>query len=177
MDFERTDGTTYKKKVLVDQRQIVFYSDKYAVRSRTLREAALLKAKKIIENPSAYTRATSHGTLKYVMNVEVDKESGELKPMPNGMPCFDIDAIMEEEKYDGYYAIVTNVFDAGADKGKFGDGVIIDLYTGRPAEPAQNLLKRDVEDAIPYKFVFMHTPDFEIHPVRIIPQKSGLSSI
>jgi transposase len=130
VDFDREDGTTHKKDVTVDQRQIVFWSEKYAARSRAKREAALLKAKKIIEDPASYSRATSYGALKYVMNVEADKETGELKAASKGIPCFNIDAIREEEKYDGYYAIVTNVFDEGRDKGKFPDGQIIDLYRG-----------------------------------------------
>jgi transposase len=130
VDFDRRDGTTHKKKVLVDQRQIVFYSEKYAVRSRTLREAALLKAGKIIASPSAYTKATSHGALKYIMNVEVDRDTGEIKEAKSGTPCFNYDVIEEEEKYDGYYAIVTNVFDEGEDKGKYGDSQIIDIYRG-----------------------------------------------
>jgi len=130
VDFDRKDGTTHKKKVLVDQRQIVFWSQKYAVRSRAKREGALKKAKYIIDNPSAYTRATAHGALKYITNVEVDKETGEIKAAKKGMPCFDLDVIREEEKYDGYYAIVTNVFDEGENKGKFSDGAIIDIYRG-----------------------------------------------
>ena len=145
VDFERKDGTTYKKKVLVDQRQIVFYSEKYAVRARAKREAALKKAQKIIENPSAYTRATSYGALKYVMNVEVDKSTGEVKPS-KGVPCFNFDAVMEEEKYDGYYAIVTNVFDEGTDKGKFDDGKIIDLYRGLwRVEDSFRVTKSDID--------------------------------
>jgi transposase len=145
VDFERKDGTTYKKKVLVDQRQIVFYSEKYAVRARAKREAALKKAQKIIENPSAYTRATSYGALKYVMNVEVDKGTGEVKPS-KGVPCFNFDAVMEEEKYDGYYAIVTNVFDEGTDKGKFDDGKIIDLYRGLwRVEDSFRVTKSDID--------------------------------
>jgi transposase len=130
VDFDRKDGTTHKKKVLVDQRQIVFYSEKYAARSKSLRETALKKAQKIIEDPSAYTRAMAYGALKYIMNVEVDKDTGEIKPAKRGMPCLDLDVLREEEKYDGYYAIVTNVFDEGEDKGKFGDGQIIDIYRG-----------------------------------------------
>jgi hypothetical protein len=130
VDFERKDGTTYKKNVLVDQRQIIFWSEKYAVRSRMKREAALLKAKRIIENPAAYTRATSYGALKYIVNIEVDKETGEIKEAAKGKPCFDRDVIAEEEKYDGYYAIATNVFDEGNEKGNFDDGKIIDLYRG-----------------------------------------------
>jgi transposase len=130
VDFERNDGTTHKKKVLVDQRQIVFYSEKYAARSRAKREAAICKAQKIIDNPSAYTKATSYGALKYIKNVDVDKETGEIKEAKKGRPCFDLDAIREEEKYDGYYAIVTNIFNEGKNKGKFDDGKIIDIYRG-----------------------------------------------
>jgi len=130
VDFNRKDGTTHKKKVLVDQRQIVFYSEKYAVRSRSLREAALLKAGRIIENPGTYTRAMAHGALKYIMNIEVDKDTGEIKEAKLGKPRFNLNVIREEEKYDGYYAIVTNVFDEGKDKGKLGDGQIIDIYRG-----------------------------------------------
>jgi transposase len=130
VDFDRNDGTTYKKKVFVDQRQIVFYSEKYAARSKAKREAVLLKAQRIIENPSSYTKAASHGALKYIMNVEVDTQTGEIKRAKKGKPCLDMDAIGEEEKYDGYYAIATNVFDEGVNKGKFDDGRIIDIYRG-----------------------------------------------
>jgi transposase len=129
VDFDRKDGGTYKKDVFVDQRQIVFWSKKYADRAKMKRESAILKAQKIVENPSAYTRATSYGALKYVMNIEVDKDTGEIKES-NGVPLLDMDAIMEEEKYDGYYAIVTNLFDEGKDKGKYDDGKIIDIYRG-----------------------------------------------
>jgi transposase len=129
VDFTRADGTEYKKKVLVDQRQVVFYSEKYAARSAAKREAAVLKAHKIIENPSAYTKATSRGALKYVKNVEVDEKTGEIKES-KGTPCFNWDQVEEDKKYDGYYAIVTNVFDEGGNKGKFGDDKIIDIYRG-----------------------------------------------
>lgn len=128
VDFEKA-GKTHKKKVYVDQRQIVFYSEKYAVRAKAKRKAALLKAARIIENPSAYTRAASYGAMKYVMNIEFDKNTGEVKPSKS-VPCLDFEAIAEEEKYDGYYAIVTNLFDEGKNKGKYADGQIIDIYRG-----------------------------------------------
>jgi len=127
VDFERNDGTTYKKKVLVDQRQIVFYSEKYAARSRAKREAIIKKAQIIIDNPSAYTKATSHGAMKYIKNIVVDKETGEFK-VTKETPYFDIKKLREEEKYDGYYAIVTNLFEEGKDKAKFTDEKIIDIY-------------------------------------------------
>jgi transposase len=129
VDFTRPDGTIYKKSILVDQRQIVFYSEKYAIRSKTKREEAVKKAHKIIKNPSAYTKATSYGALKYVKNVEVDKETGEIKET-KATPDFDFEKLREDEKYDGYYAIVTNVFNDGKNKGLFDDEKIIEIYRG-----------------------------------------------
>ena len=128
VDFVK-NGKTFKKKILVDQRQIVFYSEKYAVRSRVKREAAIKKAQQIIDNPAMFNRATSYGALKYIKNIEVDKETGEIKEF-KAKPCFDIDKLIEDEKYDGYYAIVTNVFDEGKNKWKFSDDKIIDIYRG-----------------------------------------------
>jgi transposase len=128
VEFVKGDKT-FKKKVRVDQRQIVFYSEKYAERARAKRETAVKKAYQIISNPAAYTRATSYGALKYVKNVEVDKDTGEIKEA-KGKPFFDLDKLLEDEKYDGYYCIVTNLFDEGSNKGKFGDDKIIDIYRG-----------------------------------------------
>ena len=146
VDFQRADGTTYKKRVLVDQRQIVFYSEKYAIRSREKREAAIIKAQKIIDNPSAYSKATSYGALKYIENIQVDKETGEIKASPKGIPCLNIEVLMEEEKYDGYYSIVTNLFDEGENKGKYGDDQIIDIYRGLwRIEDSFRVTKSDLE--------------------------------
>lgn len=128
VDFEKGDKIS-KKKVLVDQRQIVFHSEKYAARAKAKREAAIKKAFKIIGNPAEYTRATSYGALKYVKNIEVDKETGEIRPA-KAKPCFNSQQLAEDERYDGYYCIVTNVFDEGKDRGKFGDDKIIDIYRG-----------------------------------------------
>jgi transposase len=129
VDFVRPDQSTYKKKVMVDQRLIVFYSEKYALRSKQQREKVIKKAQQIVSNTTAYTSATSYGALKYVKNVEVDKKTGELKPS-KGKPAFDMDKVLEDEKYDGYYAIVTNVFNEGKNYGKFDDDAIIEIYHG-----------------------------------------------
>ena len=180
VDFDRRDGTTHKKKVLVDQRQIVFYSEKYAARSKALREAALQKAGKIVANPSAYTRAISYGALKYVMNVEVDKDTGEIKEAKTGKPCLNFDVIEEEAKYDGYYAIVTNIFDEGNDKGKYADGQIIDIYRGLwRVEDAFRVTKDELET----RPVFLSRKDrikahfllcfISLVIVRLIQKKTG----
>jgi transposase len=138
------NGKEYKKDMFVDQRQIVFYSEKYAVRAKAKRDGAIKKAYRIVANPSAYTKATSHGALKYVNNVEVDKKTGELKEA-KAKPCIDFDKIREDEKYDGYYCIVTNLFDEdGSDR--FKDENIIDMYRGLwRIEDAFRVTKSDLE--------------------------------
>ena len=144
VDFEK-GGKTFKKKVSVDQRQIVFYSEKYAVRAKAKREATIKKAQNIISNPSAYTRATSHGALKYVKNIEIDKTTGEIKES-KVKPCFNLDQLIEDEKYDGYYCIVTNLFDEGKNKGNYGDDKIIDIYRGLwKIEDSFRVTKSDLE--------------------------------
>ena len=179
VDFDQKNGTTHKKKVLVDQRQIVFWSEKYAVRAKAKREAALLKAKKLIENPSAYTRATAYGCLKYVMNVDFDKETGEAKAS-KAAPCFNFEAIAEEEKYDGYYAIVTNLFEMEKGCWKYDDGKVIDLYRGLwRVEDAFRVTKSDLDS----RPVFVSRPDrikahfltcfISLVIVRLIQKKTG----
>jgi transposase len=128
VDFN-VGGKVIKRDVLIDQRQIVFYSEKYAKRAREKRKEALLKAAKIVREPSAYTKATTYGSLKYIKNIKFDKNTGEAIDTGNA-PEIDWDVALEEEKYDGYYCIVTNVFDEGKERGEFPDDKIIDIYRG-----------------------------------------------
>ena len=144
VDFVRGKDT-FKKKVMVDQRQIVFYSEKYAKRAKEKRESVIKKAHQIINNPGAYTSATSYGALKYVKNVEIDKKTGEIKES-KGKPLFDLDKLQEEEKYDGYYSIVTNVFNEGKEPTKFDDDAIISMYRGLwKIEDCFRISKSDLE--------------------------------
>ena len=144
VDFTKKNGKEYKKTVTVDQRQIVFYSEKYAVRSRIKRAELIIKAEKVINNPSAYTKATSYGALKYVMNISTDKETGEL--IPQGTPYLNMEKLAEEEKYDGYYALVTNIFEEGENKGVYTDDKIIEMYRGLwKIEDTFRVTKSDIE--------------------------------
>ena len=128
VDFLRPNGDTFKKKVFVDQRQVVFYSKKYADRSKAKREAVLKKAQCIVDNPSAYTKATSYGALRYIENIEVDKKTGEIKERDKSVPYINYKKYMEDEQYDGYYCIVTNIFND--ESNKFPDDKIIEIYQG-----------------------------------------------
>lgn len=93
-------------KVHTYQKQMVYYSQKYADRQRYEREKMIEKAKDLIENPAKYTKATSYGVAYYVNNISFNKDTGEIA---NGRDLsLDEKAIKEQEKFDGYYAIVTS---------------------------------------------------------------------
>ena len=114
-----------KKKISIDEKQIVFYSPKYAQKAKADREAVLSKAQKLISSPSAYAKATSYGAAKYVKDLTFSPNSGEV--------------IAEEQKYDGYYAIVTSELDKPDEK-------IVEIYRGLwKIEDSFRVTKSDLE--------------------------------
>ena len=106
-DKELTNsGNKKKQSITVDQKQMVYYSQKYADKQKRDRQMVIEKAKDLIKNPSAYTRATSYGAAGYINNIKFDKDTGVVS---NGSELSINQAkIEEEEKLDGYYSIVTS---------------------------------------------------------------------
>ncbi len=93
-------------KVHTYQKQMVYYSQKYADKQRYEREKMIEKAKDLIANPTKYTKATSYGTTYYIGNISFNKDTGEIV---DGKTLYlDEEIIKEQEKFDGYYAIVTS---------------------------------------------------------------------
>ena len=115
-----TSGKKIKKQV--DEKQVVFWSEKYAKRAKAEREAVLAKARDLAANPGTYTRATSFGAAKYVKKVDYDKDTGEILTASSILDI-DEDLIREEEALDGYYMLLTSEMDTPDDK-------IIDMYRG-----------------------------------------------
>ena len=106
---------------LIYQKQMVYYSKKYADRQKSLREQAIEKAKDLIKNPGKYTQATSYGCTKYINNIRFNQETGEI---PDGLDLsLKLDKIKEEERFDGYYSIVTS-------EKHLSDKEIRDIYKG-----------------------------------------------
>lgn len=95
-----------KKKVVVDQKQMVYYSEKYAKKQRADRAAMIERAKDLIKYPKKYDRITAKGSASYILNIAFDKTTGEI--VEGQTLELDMDKIKEEEKYDGYYSIVTS---------------------------------------------------------------------
>ena len=95
-----------KRTVKIDQKQMAYYSAKYAKKQRADREAMIARAKDLIAHPKKYDRITSKGSSAYVLNIAFSKDTGEI--VDGKTLKLDEDKIREEEKYDGYYSIVTS---------------------------------------------------------------------
>jgi transposase len=134
-----TDENGKKKKVPVDEKQVVFYSPDYDKRAKADRASAVAKAHDLVKDPSKYQQATSYGATKYIKNLVFDKKTGEVVLTAKQKPVFDEEKLREEEKYDGYYAIVTSEWQED-------DKKILDIYRGLwQIEEAFRVCKSDLE--------------------------------
>ena len=115
----KKDGT--KKKVRVDEKQVIFWSADYAKRAKAERQPAIDLAKELIGNVAKFNKKNSHSASKYVKNLVFDKNTGEIIENPKSKLSLDLDKIQEEERFDGYYAIVSSELDKT-------DEEIIDIY-------------------------------------------------
>lgn len=95
-----------KKTVTIDQKQMVYYSEKYAKKQQADREVMIQRAKDLIKHPKKYDKVTSAGSAAYVLNIAFDKNTGEI--VEGKSLELDLKKIEEEKKYDGYYSIVTS---------------------------------------------------------------------
>jgi hypothetical protein len=88
------------------QKQMVYYSEKYAKKQAYDRNRTIEKAKAMIASPQQYNRATSFGAAAYIKNLKFSKETGEI--IDGQKLELNLEKIEEESKYDGYYSIVTS---------------------------------------------------------------------
>ena len=107
------------RDVRVDVKYVAFWSERHARRARREREGVIERARGLVANPGAYTRATSHGAARFVRNLHFDGRTGEVIET-RGLGL-DEQAIAEAERYDGHYLIVTS--ETG-----WPDGKVIDTY-------------------------------------------------
>ena len=110
-----------KKSVSIDQKQMAYYSEKYAKKQKRDREIMIARAKDLISHPKKYDRVTAAGSGAYVQNIAFDKSTGEI--VDGRELVLDEEKIAEEEKYDGYYSIVTSEL-------KMSDQEIRETYRG-----------------------------------------------
>jgi transposase len=134
-----TDIHGKEKKVRVNEKQVAFYSRDYDKKAKADRAQVVQKARAMERNPAKYNRDTSYGAAKYLKNLAFDKKTGEILAQGGQMPVFDEAKLAEEEKYDGYYVIVSS------ERKKSGDQ-IIELYRGLwRIEESFRITKNDFE--------------------------------
>lgn len=108
-------------KMTIYQKQLVYYSEKYAKKQKYEREKAVAKAMDLVKNPANYTKATSQGCTAYINHISFSKDTGEIA---NGKELsINEEKIAEEALYDGYYSIVTS-------EKELSDKEIRDIYKG-----------------------------------------------
>lgn len=108
---DKKTGKTFKKKVKTNQKQMVYYSQKYADKQRRDRNMIIAKARDLIDKPYKYNKSTSYGAAGYVKNLKFDPKTGEVMKLKDLDLLLDESKIQEEEKFDGYYSIVTSELD------------------------------------------------------------------
>ena len=118
-----SDAHGRKKDFVTEQKQVIFYSLDYDRRAKAERAQAIAKAQGIIDHPSRLSLMQDIGCMKYIRHLSCDPQTGEVLKEKKRAPVLDLGKIQEEERFDGYYALVTSEMDMS-------DEAVIDTYRG-----------------------------------------------
>lgn len=91
----------------LEQRLIVTFSLKYRNYQRKVREDQISRARKIIDSGSSDRKGKNQNDPNRFIAVDAITEDGEV--CAKKIPYLDKTIISEEEKYDGFYAVCTNL--------------------------------------------------------------------
>ena len=91
----------------LEQRLIVTFSLKYRNYQRKVREDQISRARKIIDSGSSDRKGKNQNDTNRFIAVDAITENGEV--CAKKIPYLDETIISEEEKYDGFYAVCTNL--------------------------------------------------------------------
>lgn len=97
-----------KSKALLKQKIIVTFSRKIMEYQRYIRNKQIERAKKLLKNidPDSYKKGP-HDVTRFIKRISSSKSKDKV----TDLYILDQDVIDEEEKYDGYYAVATNLED------------------------------------------------------------------
>lgn len=115
------DGS--KKTILIDEKQVIFWSKNYAEKARAEREETIKRAYDIIANPKNHNKDTVHGAASYIKNIAFNKKTGEIYEEPGKKLVFNSEKATEDAKYDGYYCLITSELEMPVHR-------IIEIYRG-----------------------------------------------
>ena len=135
---ERTTKNEEGKEIILKEKVVAFWSEDYDSREKHKRDRLEEKINEYLENPSKYKASNRYGLKKYLKEIEVDMETGEMNDKK-------IILEFEKEKYerdkmlDGYYTLVTSEIEMNNEE-------IIERYRGLwKIEESFKVLKSDLE--------------------------------
>ncbi len=105
----KADGKPKTVKSVINERQVVFYSEKYAQRQRFKRDKALKKAEMLMGKISKDGMTVNFGAAKYIRKDPIDKKTKQRLDDKHYIISLDEKKIQEEALVDGYYILCTNV--------------------------------------------------------------------
>ena len=103
--YYKDEPFTTKK---LHQRLIITYSPKYAAYQKAVRAEQIARAEKMVANGSLKRQRKNPNDPARFVNKIAATEEGEKAKIHY---CLDLDKIAEEEKYDGLYAVCTDLLD------------------------------------------------------------------
>jgi transposase len=112
-----------KKTMLIDEKQVVFWSKNYADKAKAERDEIISKAHDIIADPKKYNKDTAHGASLYIKNITFDKRTGEVSEELGKKLLFNSEKAEEDAKYDGYYCLISSELEMS-------DQRVIEIYRG-----------------------------------------------
>lgn len=102
------EGWDEEREIAFNQNLIVTYSLKYKQYQQTIRNRQVERAIKAMQNPSTLERHTQTDAKRFIIKTNVTND-GEIAE--NKVYQLNTEAIQEEAKYDGFYAVCTNLDD------------------------------------------------------------------
>ena len=96
-------------KYTLEENYIVTYSRKFANYQKHIRDKKLERARKLLDNPGKLTKTNQRDPRYYISKTSFTK-NGEVAS--DAIYTIDENKIAEEEKYDGFYAVTTDLEDS-----------------------------------------------------------------
>ena len=106
------EGYDKEHDIAFDQTLIVTYSLKYGIYQRTIREHQIERALKYLKNPASSDKRSQNDAKRFIKKTSIT-DDGEIAQQT----AYELntEAIENEEKYDGFYAVCTNLDDDPSD--------------------------------------------------------------
>lgn len=102
----QTDTPLGTVKLTKEWNLVVTYSEEYANYQKRTRDQQIKRAKELIKNPTKFNKVNAQDCKRFIKNISFDSQ-GEI--VTKSQLIFDDSIEIEEERYDGFYAISTNL--------------------------------------------------------------------